>query len=217
MCPWAKSVAGRLLQHTVQSPMRISTEARRLSERCAYRCCAPLSQAPKAPRREGGRKAVRCAGERCRPCPQSSTSTGRSFSARSSRASVRRPAISTMSAARWSLCGAAIDGGSERYLPIPAQDRGPRRCAAVGWAHSAASSPLVGLPRMPAEREIQAMVDRETEAWNARDAEALVSLFHPGHGAATAWRWRIDRNLGTLPSGMRVSILESDCATVRQA
>jgi len=26
---------------------------------------------------------------------------------------------------------------------------------------------------------IQSLVDRETEAWNKQDAEALVSLFHP--------------------------------------
>jgi hypothetical protein len=31
---------------------------------------------------------------------------------------------------------------------------------------------------MTVEDEIQAMVDRETTAWNALDAEALVSLFH---------------------------------------
>jgi uncharacterized protein (TIGR02246 family) len=29
------------------------------------------------------------------------------------------------------------------------------------------------------EQQIQAMVDVETAAWNAQDAEALVSLFHP--------------------------------------
>ena len=32
---------------------------------------------------------------------------------------------------------------------------------------------------MSVEKEIQAMVDRETEAWNRQDAEALVSIFHP--------------------------------------
>jgi ketosteroid isomerase-like protein len=35
------------------------------------------------------------------------------------------------------------------------------------------------------EEEIQAMVNAETAAWNARDAEALVSLFHPD----TVWPW----------------------------
>jgi ketosteroid isomerase-like protein len=36
-----------------------------------------------------------------------------------------------------------------------------------------------------AENEIQAMVDAETAAWNARDAEALVNLFHPD----MVWPW----------------------------
>jgi ketosteroid isomerase-like protein len=35
------------------------------------------------------------------------------------------------------------------------------------------------------EADIQAMVDAETKAWNARDAEALVSLFHPD----MVWPW----------------------------
>jgi ketosteroid isomerase-like protein len=35
------------------------------------------------------------------------------------------------------------------------------------------------------EEEITAMVDAETAAWNARDAEALVSLFHPD----AVWPW----------------------------
>jgi ketosteroid isomerase-like protein len=38
------------------------------------------------------------------------------------------------------------------------------------------------------EAEIQAMVDRETEAWNRQDAEALVSLFHPD----MVWPWPPD-------------------------
>lgn len=33
--------------------------------------------------------------------------------------------------------------------------------------------------------EIQAMVDRETAAWNARDAKALVALLHPD----MVWPW----------------------------
>ena len=36
--------------------------------------------------------------------------------------------------------------------------------------------------------EIQALVDRETDAWNRQDAEALVSLFHPD----TVWPWPPD-------------------------
>jgi ketosteroid isomerase-like protein len=36
-----------------------------------------------------------------------------------------------------------------------------------------------------AEEEIRALVDRETAAWNARDADTLVSLFHPD----TVWPW----------------------------
>jgi uncharacterized protein (TIGR02246 family) len=36
-----------------------------------------------------------------------------------------------------------------------------------------------------AKDEIQSMVDAETAAWNARDAEALVNLFHPD----TVWPW----------------------------
>lgn len=36
--------------------------------------------------------------------------------------------------------------------------------------------------------EIQAMVDRETAAWDAQDAEALVSLFHPD----MVWPWPPD-------------------------
>jgi ketosteroid isomerase-like protein len=33
--------------------------------------------------------------------------------------------------------------------------------------------------------EIQAMVDRETRAWDARDADALVEIFHPD----MVWPW----------------------------
>ena len=39
-----------------------------------------------------------------------------------------------------------------------------------------------------AEAEIGALVDAETAAWNARDANALVSLFHPD----TVWPWPPD-------------------------
>lgn len=35
------------------------------------------------------------------------------------------------------------------------------------------------------EFAIKELVDRETDAWNARDPEALVSLFHPD----TVWPW----------------------------
>ena len=38
------------------------------------------------------------------------------------------------------------------------------------------------------EHEIQAMVDRETEAWNRKDAEALVSICHPD----MVWPWPPD-------------------------
>lgn len=38
------------------------------------------------------------------------------------------------------------------------------------------------------EGEIQAMVDRETEAWNRMDAEALVSICHPD----MVWPWPPD-------------------------
>ena len=41
---------------------------------------------------------------------------------------------------------------------------------------------------MSAEAEIQAMVDRETEAWDKKDAEALLSLFHPD----MVWPWPPD-------------------------
>jgi ketosteroid isomerase-like protein len=36
--------------------------------------------------------------------------------------------------------------------------------------------------------EIQAMVDRETSAWDRQDAEALVSLLHPD----MVWPWPPD-------------------------
>jgi len=38
------------------------------------------------------------------------------------------------------------------------------------------------------EEEIRALVNAETAAWNARDADALVSLFHPD----TVWPWPPD-------------------------
>jgi ketosteroid isomerase-like protein len=38
------------------------------------------------------------------------------------------------------------------------------------------------------EEQIRALVDAETAAWNARDADALVSLFHPD----TVWPWPPD-------------------------
>ncbi len=41
---------------------------------------------------------------------------------------------------------------------------------------------------MSLETEIQAMVDRETEAWNRQDAAALVGLFHPD----MVWPWPPD-------------------------
>ena len=41
---------------------------------------------------------------------------------------------------------------------------------------------------MPSRDEIKALVDRETAAWDALDAEALVSLFHPD----MVWPWPPD-------------------------
>jgi ketosteroid isomerase-like protein len=38
------------------------------------------------------------------------------------------------------------------------------------------------------ESEIQALIDRETAAWDAQDAEALVDLFHPD----MIWPWPPD-------------------------
>jgi len=38
------------------------------------------------------------------------------------------------------------------------------------------------------EQEIREMVDRETRAWDAQDAEALVSIFHPD----MVWPWPPD-------------------------
>ena len=40
----------------------------------------------------------------------------------------------------------------------------------------------------PLEAEIQEMVDRETAAWNAKDSQALVSIFHPD----MVWPWPPD-------------------------
>ena len=41
---------------------------------------------------------------------------------------------------------------------------------------------------MTTEAEIRALVDRETDAWNRRDAQVLVSLFHPD----MVWPWPPD-------------------------
>ena len=40
------------------------------------------------------------------------------------------------------------------------------------------------------EKEIQELIDRETKAWNEKDAETLVSLFHPD----MVWPWPRDEN-----------------------
>ncbi|MEN6437210.1 MAG: nuclear transport factor 2 family protein [Syntrophobacter sp.] len=40
----------------------------------------------------------------------------------------------------------------------------------------------------PIELQIQEMVDRETRAWDAKDAEALVAVFHPD----MVWPWPQD-------------------------
>lgn len=44
------------------------------------------------------------------------------------------------------------------------------------------------MPNPTAEAAIRALVDRETDAWNRQDAEALVSLFHPD----MVWPWPPD-------------------------
>ncbi len=41
---------------------------------------------------------------------------------------------------------------------------------------------------MNCEAEIQALVDRETDAWNRLDADALIELFHPD----MIWPWPTD-------------------------
>ncbi len=41
---------------------------------------------------------------------------------------------------------------------------------------------------MRTEDQITAMINKETEAWNRQDAEALVSLFHPD----MVWPWPRD-------------------------
>jgi ketosteroid isomerase-like protein len=41
---------------------------------------------------------------------------------------------------------------------------------------------------MTTERDIQELVDRETAAWDAQDADRLVSLFHPD----MVWPWPPD-------------------------
>ena len=43
---------------------------------------------------------------------------------------------------------------------------------------------------MSPAQQIEAMVHRETAAWNAYDAEALVDLFHPD----TVWPWPPNRH-----------------------
>ena len=40
-------------------------------------------------------------------------------------------------------------------------------------------------PKQRAEHEVRALVDRETAAWNALNAEELVDLFHPD----AVWPW----------------------------
>lgn len=40
------------------------------------------------------------------------------------------------------------------------------------------------------EKQIQGMIDQETRAWDARDAETLVSLFHPD----MVWPWPGDKH-----------------------
>ena len=40
------------------------------------------------------------------------------------------------------------------------------------------------------ENEIKDIVNKETRAWDAKDAEALVSIFHPD----MVWPWPVDEN-----------------------
>ncbi len=64
------------------------------------------------------------------------------------------------------------------------------------WRHYEAVSgsiPCLGvrpgdLAMSTLDQQIRALVDAETAAWNARDAQALVSLFHPD----TVWPWPPD-------------------------
>lgn len=46
------------------------------------------------------------------------------------------------------------------------------------------------MSRLPPEEEIRAIVDRETRAWDALDAEALVGIFHQD----MVWPWPPDPN-----------------------
>lgn len=55
---------------------------------------------------------------------------------------------------------------------------------------------------MTAEDAIRAMVERETSAWNQKDAEALVDLFHPD----MVWPWPPDGDRGLLV--LRTGLLE---------
>ena len=49
---------------------------------------------------------------------------------------------------------------------------------------------MKGIAMSCVEDEIRAMVDRETDAWNRQDAEALISLFHPD----MVWPWPPSEN-----------------------
>ena len=50
-----------------------------------------------------------------------------------------------------------------------------------------------------AEDEIREMVNRETRAWDARDAEALTALFHPD----MVWPWPPDAPTSCSPDSPR--------------
>jgi len=45
-------------------------------------------------------------------------------------------------------------------------------------------------PKHELENEIREMVDRETEAWNAKDPDGLLELFHPD----MVWPWPPDNH-----------------------
>lgn len=57
-----------------------------------------------------------------------------------------------------------------------------------------------------AEQEIRAMIDRETQAWTDRDADLLMTLFHP----AMVWSWpQTNDSLDPLAWDVEVSLFSS--------
>lgn len=61
----------------------------------------------------------------------------------------------------------------------------------AGFGHVAAQDPPAGRSEESAEKasspeaQIQALIDRETRAWNQEDVELLLSIFHPD----MVWPW----------------------------